>query len=52
MGDLLETLSQYYIESRYTEDRDALARKSTKAFTENILKKTEVVLEWLKSQLS
>ena len=49
--DLLDTLSQYYIESRYTEDRDALARKCTKAFTENILKKTGVVFEWLKSQL-
>lgn len=50
-GDLLDTLSQYYIESRYTEDREVLARKCTKAFTENILKKTGVVFEWLKSQL-
>jgi len=50
-SDLLNTLSQYYIESRYTEDRDALARKCNKAFTEDILKKTEVVFKWLKNQL-
>ena len=50
-GDLLDTLSQYYIESRYTEDRDALARKCTKAFAENILKKTEAVFGWLKDRL-
>lgn len=50
-GDLLDTLSQYYIESRYTEDRDSLFRKCTKDFTKNIMKKTGDVFEWLKDQL-
>ena len=50
-GDTLDTLSQCYIESRYTEDRNAMARKCTKAFTENILKKTGDIFEWLESQL-
>ncbi|MDA8335014.1 MAG: HEPN domain-containing protein [Peptococcaceae bacterium] len=50
-GDLLDTLSQYYLESRYADDRETLTQKCTKSFTENILKRTGVVLEWLKSQL-
>jgi HEPN domain-containing protein len=50
-GDLLDTLSEYYLESRYAEDRDALTQKCTKPFTENILKKTGVAFEWLKDQL-
>lgn len=50
-GDLLDGLSQYYIESRYAEDRDVLTRKCTKDFTWNILKRTGVAFEWLKSQL-
>ncbi len=50
-GDLLDTLTKYYIESRYSEDRDALAKKCTRPFTENILRKTGDVFQWLKSRL-
>ena len=44
-------LSQYYIESRYAEDRKELAKNCTRAVTEEILKKTGEVVEWLKSKL-
>jgi HEPN domain-containing protein len=50
-SDLLDTLSQYYIESRYSEDRNSMARKCTKSFTHDILKQTGDVFKWLKSQL-
>ena len=50
-GDLLDILTQYYIESRYSEDRDALAKKCTRPFTENILKRTGDAFTWLKSRL-
>lgn len=49
--DFLDTLSLYYIESRYAEDRDALAKNCTKPVTKDALEKTGVILEWLKSNL-
>lgn len=45
--DLFVLLSQYYIESRYAEDRKELAKNCTRTVTEDILKKTVDVLEWL-----
>jgi len=39
--DFLDTLSLYYIESSYAEDRETLAKNCTRA----------VILEWLKSNL-
>jgi len=49
--DVFVLLSQYYIESRYAEDRKELAKNCTWAVTEDIFKKTGEVLEWLKSKL-
>ncbi|OQA09370.1 MAG: HEPN domain protein [Firmicutes bacterium ADurb.Bin373] len=49
--DLFVLLSQYYIESRYAEDRKELAKNCTRAVSEDIIKKTSEVLKWLKSKL-
>ncbi|WP_190240311.1 HEPN domain-containing protein [Pelotomaculum schinkii] len=50
--ELFVLLSQYYIESRYAEDRKELAKNCTRAVTEDIMKKTSEVLEWLKNSLT
>ena len=47
--DFLDTLSLYYIESRYAEDRDALAKNCTRTVTKAALEQTEEIFEWLKS---
>jgi len=49
--DLLDALSLYYIESRYTEDRDALAKNCTQAVTKVMLEQTGEIFEWLKNTL-
>lgn len=50
--DLLDTLSFYYIESRYSEDRETLAKDVTRKVTKDTLKQTGEIIEWLKSILS
>lgn len=47
----LATVSEYYIESRYPEDRDSLARTCTKEFAEQMLCESKEVLAWVKSRL-
>lgn len=49
--ELFALLSQYYIESRYAEYRKELAKSCTQAVTEDLLRRTGDVLEWLKSKL-
>lgn len=49
--DLLDTLSLYYIESRYAGDREALAKNCTKAATKAALEQTGEIFEWLKNSL-
>lgn len=49
--DLLVTLTQFYIESRYTEDRKDLVRNCTRDVTKDMLDQTGVVLGWLTSKL-
>lgn len=48
---LFVSLSQYYLESRYTEDRKELLKNCTKAVAEDSLNKTGEVLPWLKDKL-
>jgi HEPN domain-containing protein len=48
---LFVSLSQYYIESRYAEDRKELLKNCTQAVAEDFLKKTGEVLQWLKNKL-
>jgi len=47
--DLLDTLSLYYIESRYAEDRDALAKNCTRVVAKDIIDQTGEIFEWLKN---
>lgn len=47
----LATVSEYYIESRYPEDRANLAKTCTKEFAERTLAETKEVLAWVKSKL-
>lgn len=49
--DLLDTLSLYYIESRYTEDMETLAKNCTQVVTQAMLEQTGEIYEWLKSIL-
>jgi len=50
-ASLLDTLSLYYIESRYAEDRESLANNCTQAVTKSILDQTEEIFEWLKKTM-
>ena len=50
--DFLDTLSLYYIESRYAEDRDALAKHCTNKVTKDAFEQTGVILTWLKNNLT
>ena len=45
------TVSEYYIESRYPEDRANLAKTCTEEFAEQMLDETREVLAWVKSKL-
>lgn len=47
----LATVSEYYIESRYPEDRANLAKTCTKEFAEQMLDETKEVLAWVKKRL-
>lgn len=47
----LATVSEYYIESRYPEDRVNLAQACTKEFAVGMLSETKEVLAWVKSRL-
>lgn len=49
--DFFDLLSQYYIESRYAEDRETLARGCTGQLTKNVLERTGEILIWLESKL-
>lgn len=49
--DLLDTLSLYYIESRYAEDRETLAKNCTRVVTKAMLEQTGEIFEWLKNIL-
>ena len=49
--NLFVLLSEYYIESRYAEDRKEMEKNCTRSVTEDILERTGDVLKWLKSNL-
>ena len=44
-------LSGYYIQTRYPEEIESLSRGLTQSISEEILTKTEEVIEWLHSML-
>lgn len=47
----LATVSEYYIESRYPEDRTNLAKTFKKELAEEMLCETKEVLAWVKNRL-
>ena len=47
----LATVSEYYIESRYPEDRANLSTALTKEFAVGMLSETKEVLAWIKNLL-
>ena len=49
--DFFDLLSQYYIESRYAEDRDTMVNRCNKPLTKNLLDKTGEILAWLENKL-
>jgi len=49
--EILETLNSYYIESRYTEDIQELAKALTETKASQILKSTRELFGWIRSKL-
>jgi len=47
----IETLNSYYIESRYTEDIQELAKALTEAKANEVLETTRELFGWLRSKL-
>lgn len=51
MLEFVETLNSYYIESRYTEDIEELAKVMTQDKANLLLTSTEEIFEWIKARL-
>ncbi|HNS20656.1 MAG TPA: HEPN domain-containing protein [Sedimentisphaerales bacterium] len=51
MLGMIEVLNSYYIESRYTEDIESLAKTMTESKADQILQSTRGTFAWLKSKL-
>ena len=51
MRRLFISLSEFYIESRYAEEREGLVKKGVLTETKEMMKKTGDALEWLRSKL-
>lgn len=49
--DLLRRLSLSYTETRYPDKRAAFEAKCTRAYAEDMIERTEDVLEWLRDML-
>lgn len=51
MLTIIETLNSYYIESRYTEDIQELAKTLTETRVKEVLASTRELFGWIKSRL-
>jgi len=51
MLETLETLNSYYIESRYTEDIQELAKTLTETKASEVLEATRELFGWIRSKL-
>jgi len=51
MIEFVETLNSYYIESRYTEDIEELAKLMTQDKASLVLTSTQELFEWIKGRL-
>jgi len=47
----LARFMEFYLESRYPEERKSFYKKCTKKFTEKSLKEIKVIFQWLKKKL-
>ena len=50
--DFLDTITNFNIEARYPEDKEALSRKLTKQSCRSIIDDTKQLLQWMKDELS
>lgn len=49
--DFLDTITNYNIEARYPEDKDALFRTLTQPFCRQLIDETKLLLQWIKEKL-
>ena len=49
--DFLDTITNYNIEARYPEDKDALYRALTRPFCRQLIDETKQLLQWIREQL-
>lgn len=49
--DFLDTITNYNIEARYPEDKDALYRTLTRPFCRQLIDETKQLLQWIREQL-
>jgi HEPN domain-containing protein len=49
--DFLDTITNYNIEARYPEDKDALYRALTQPFCRQLIDETKQLLQWIREQL-
>lgn len=49
--DFIETITNFNIEARYPEDKDALYRQLSKHYCRQIINNTKQMMQWIKEQL-
>ena len=49
--DFLDTITNYNIEARYPENKDALAKTLTKHFCRQMIDETKLLQQWIKERL-
>ena len=50
--DFLDTITNFNIEARYPEDKEALSRRLTKAYCRIIIDDTKQLMQWMQDELS
>ena len=50
--DFLDTITNFNIEARYPEDRDALSKRLTKQACRAFIDETKQLIQWMKDELS
>ena len=50
--DFLDTITNFNIEARYPEDKEALSRRLTQAYCRIIIDDTKQLMQWMQDELS
>lgn len=50
--DFLDTITNYDIEARYPEDKEALSKRLTKQYCRIIIDDTKQLMQWMQDELS